>query len=107
MMDLEQLKLILETISTMGGDAKEFGIWWLIATTLPSLIVNLLWCGFCILVLALAYRTIQHLIRVSAAANKVAEAIGKPVMGTWDHTDEARVLNHIRYLIKVEQEHTA
>ncbi len=31
-MDLEQLKLILEAVSNAGEGAKEFGIWYLIAT---------------------------------------------------------------------------
>ena len=36
-MDIEQLKMILETIETMGGDAKEFGIWWLVVMALEGL----------------------------------------------------------------------
>lgn len=49
MMDLEQLTLILETIQSMGGDAKEFGIWWMVCSILPKVISPvLLFCFGCL-----------------------------------------------------------
>ncbi len=39
-MDLEQLKLILEAVSNAGDGAKEFGIWYLIATALPDIVTS-------------------------------------------------------------------
>ena len=50
-MDLEQLTLILKTIQSMGGDAKEFGIWWMVCSTLPKVISSiLLFCFGCLLI---------------------------------------------------------
>ena len=58
-MDSEQLTLILETIQSMGGDAKEFGIWWMVCIALPKVISDVLLFLFGCLVLKLVFYTVK------------------------------------------------
>jgi len=100
-MNIENLKMILETIESMGGDAKEFGIWFLIVNLIPNI---LLFTGI-MLALYMVKSVIYRLIATVHASNKIAEKLGFRIVGTWTLIEEDTVLNRIRELIKFEKEH--
>lgn len=67
-MDLEELKLVLDTIQSMGGDAKEFGIWWVLASFIPDVVSSVLLFIFGVLVVLCIYRYLLCLIRSENAS---------------------------------------
>jgi len=91
-MDLEQLKLVLEAISSVGGEAKEFGFWWLAARTIPSF----LWFAFGMTAVIVITRTINHGLRASSGAYDIAAEVGHRVHCYWDHGDTVSVIEAIR-----------
>jgi hypothetical protein len=93
-MDLEQLKLVLEAINSVGGEAKEFGLWWLAARTIPAV----LWFTFGMTAVVVITRTINHGIRTSFGAYTIAEEVGHRVFMDWDARDTQSVLEEIRRL---------
>ena len=48
-MDIEQLKLIIEMVNTLGGSAKEVFVWWLVMSKGPIIVFGIIWTivGFC------------------------------------------------------------
>jgi hypothetical protein len=95
-MDLEQLKLVLEAINSVGGEAKEFGFWWLAARTIPSF----LWFTFAMTAVIAITRTINHGIRTSYGAYEIADEVGHRVHGDWDTRDTLAVIHAIRSVRK-------
>lgn len=93
-MDLEQLKLVLETIQSMGGDAKEFGIWWLACSVIP----NVLLFVFGIVTVWAAMKTIRHITNLMNASYKIAESLGIYVLGTWTGMDTKELLQKVQEL---------
>ena len=86
-MDIEQLKLILETIQDMGGDAKEFGIWYLICQTIPDILAFL----FGIACLRCLYLIVRHISRSVIASYDMLRALNIDVPNHWriENTEEA------------------
>lgn len=91
-MDLEQLKLVLEAINSVGGEAKEFGFWWLAAKTIPAF----LWFAFGMTAVIVITRTINHGVRASCGAYDIAQEVGHQVHCYWDHGDTVSVIEAIR-----------
>jgi hypothetical protein len=91
-MDLEQLKLVLEAINSAGGEAKEFGFWWLAARTIPAF----LWFAFGMTSLIVITRTINHGVRASSGAYDIAHEVGHRVECYWDHSDTISVISAIK-----------
>jgi hypothetical protein len=92
-MDIEQFKLMLEAINNVGGEAKEFGIWWLICRTVPAA----LWFIFGITLLAVGSRLIHN----CAVAWSAAYAIGREFQHSpcaWDEHDTNVIVSKIREL---------
>lgn len=54
-MDIEQLKLVIETVKSVSGDAQAVAIWWLV---LDKLLPIIAW----LIVAALAYKIISVLV---------------------------------------------
>ena len=90
-MDLEQLKLILDTIQSMGGDAKEFGMWWLAC----SLIRPLLLFAFGVGAVTAARAVLLSMVRSANVSHEVARKVGCPVLGMWSRSDTRNVLDRI------------
>jgi hypothetical protein len=44
-MDIEQLKLIIETVKSVSGDAQSLVIWWLVMTHVTNLLSGVLFVG--------------------------------------------------------------
>lgn len=92
-MDIEQFKLMLEAINNVGGEAKEFGIWWLACRTVPAV----LWFIFGISFLAV----VSRLIRNGAVAWSAAYAIGREFQHSpysWGEQDTNIIVSKIREL---------
>jgi hypothetical protein len=94
MMDLEQLKLVLEAVNSVGGEAKEFGFWWLACSVIPSV----LWFTFGVAALILATRAIHESVRAYSAAREMADALGHDWMGFWESSDTIKCVRKIREL---------
>ena len=93
-MDVEQFKLMLEAINNVGGEAKEFGIWWLACGTIPAV----LWFAFGVGFLAVASRRIHEGVSSWSAAYAIAREVGHPVRIMWTDSDTDSVLEKIRSL---------
>lgn len=92
-MDIEQLKLVLEAIGNVGGEAKEFGIWWLICRTIPSVLTFV----FGVVFVVLASRRIREGVASWSAAFAIGREVGH-VPYVWDEQDTGIVVSKIRQL---------
>lgn len=92
-MDLEKLRMILETIEAVGGDAREFGLWYIGLTMGQLFLANVMSLAMGVGVLL----TIRHIVRVviSSPLRQISAALGIPVVGTWDHTDTNKIIDDI------------
>lgn len=91
-MDLEQLKLVLETVERMGGDAKEVAIAWAFAVhVIPAL------CWFFGVLIAIKFAVQGVLLAISnlTATRRIASHLGISVYGDWAESDTANVLRTI------------
>ena len=59
-MDIEQLKLIVDTISSLGVESKSAFIWWLVVSKIPAIIFGLIWSGISIVVITKVFTIIQN-----------------------------------------------
>ena len=71
-MDIEQLKLILEQINTLGGNAQETFIWWLVVSKVPGIIFGICWTIIGAVTLVACFK----LTRIFLAGTKLMEAAG-------------------------------
>jgi hypothetical protein len=92
--DIEQLRLVLEAINGAGEGAKEFGMWWLAARTIPSVLLFV----FGMTAVVMIARQIAHGIHVHAAAYELARELDHPVMVCWDASDTNDCLRRLRKL---------
>ena len=60
-MDIEQLKLILTTVSSMGDSGREMFIWWLMASKIIPLVLGLIWTLIGGTTVIFAYRIVKGL----------------------------------------------
>ena len=96
-MDLEQLKMILDTIEAVGGDAKEFGFWYIALHYGTRIFGGVLFFLFGLSVV-FAVRYIVYIVGY-ADLWRVADAAGvKIVGGTWGHEDTKKLIQTIREL---------
>lgn len=99
-MDIEQLRMILDTIETMGGDAQEFGIWYLICGAAPRVVASVLLFAFGIACLWMAGRVIVHIANLSNVGYRVAEALDITIYNSWTEHNSQEVLAKIKRLQK-------
>ena len=99
-MDIEQLKLILETVESMGGDAKEFGIWWMVCDTLPGLIVGVVAAIGCAWIVSLTYRLIKSLNESERGIIRIADELGFSVKrgSEWSESCTQKMVNAVKKL---------
>lgn len=93
-MDIEQLKLILETVNAVGGDAKSVFFWWLATHLAQSAMVL---AGFCSLVYV-AYRLIRPLTHDAIALREIGRAAGYDCRGEWLAFDTRQTVDRINDL---------
>lgn len=93
-MNMEELKLIADTITSLGAQGKEAFIWWVVLETIPPF---LLWSGF----IGVMYYGIS-LIRAYAASQtfftECRDALGYG-RGVLVHEEVIQVQNKVRLLI--------
>ena len=94
-MDAEQLKMILETIGQLGGDAREFGIWYLMATTLPEVVSSVLLFAFGVLALVVAKRTACYISNSCARWSEVFCILG--MTGSVNEANIERAVLEVRH----------
>jgi len=95
-MDLEQLKIILETIEAVGGDARSFGLWYLGLTIGQMVLSNVLVFSFGTGVLLLGRNLVRNISSIEL--RRVATELGVVVQGDWGGSDTNHVLDKIRRL---------
>jgi len=104
-MDLEQLKLILDTIQTMGGDAKEFGVWWIIGSFIPDVLTSILTFIFGI-VCVLSIKKILTYFYLSSGIMKVGQVLNIiPEYHEWHIQDTNKVIDRVKELQEIERKH--
>jgi hypothetical protein len=102
-MNIEELKLILETISGVADGATDMVLWWIVLHYGGSLLVHLAWI---VLLGCIAFGGLRFIASMSdwiAAGREVAEAGGAPnanfgPMNRSDREAIKRVLNAFRQL---------
>lgn len=92
-MDIEQFKMVLDAINSVGGEAKEFGIWWLACRTVPAV----LWFVFGVTLVVAMSRRIREGIATGSAAYAVGRELGH-VPYSWDESDTAIIVDKLRSL---------
>lgn len=98
-MDVEQLRLVLETIEHVGGDAKEFGVYFILASVLPDVVSSVLTFTGVLGALWLISKTVRTLVCRSLAASKAAELIGLENLAAdddWTRSDYAAFYDRLR-----------
>lgn len=78
-MDIEQLRLVLETVSAVGGDAKSVAIWWLVGSLAHSAMSL---AGFCAFVYG-SYHLLRPLTHNAIGLREIGAAAGHNCHGDW------------------------
>ncbi len=99
-MDIEQLKLILETVESLGGDTKEFAIWYLASRLVPNVLLFL----FGLAVILMLKRVIFKMCnmeegRGSLDCRTIAIALGVEFHPPWDSIEMKKVMDKIKELL--------
>jgi len=94
-MDVEQLKMVLETIQNMGGDAKDFGMIWLISQAIPPILIHGFWALFAIITAINLFKFTKNVIEIFSVGRKIANALDITIDGEWNKNDTNRVINKI------------
>ena len=97
-MDLEQLKLILETIQSVGGDTKDVFVWYLVFCYGSEVLVSVL--TFVAVVFAIHYvrKIVLSIVSMCSVASEVAAELDYRATGDWFHSDTRAVIALIRGL---------
>lgn len=66
-MDIESLKLIVQTLTSLGAGSKEAFFWWLV---IHEAVPTLLWVSFWFTVLVLAYKAFIYLLKSNSASTE-------------------------------------
>jgi len=100
-MDIEQLKIIVETISTLGVEGKEVFFLWLLASKAPAILFGLIWTGIGVVALRVGHKLLQSVL----VGEKLREAAGVTVC--WSrheaHRAEAILREHFQEKKKGER----
>jgi hypothetical protein len=102
---MEELKLILQTLATMGEAAKEGFIWWLVVSEgLPRILGFLLACGFFGVVIVVVKMIIAYHEKVSTSNRGIkilADELNTYVSGPPYYDNEvSRIVEAVRKLKK-------
>lgn len=101
-MDLEQLRVTLDAIQAVGGDAKSVILWWLLGNFATQAIGWLILAGS----LFAAYRIAMALIRSNCGAHAMADELGHQVKWGWGKCDTDDCVASIRRLQEKAKEKT-
>ena len=82
-MDVEKLRMILESIGQLGDGAREFGIWYLITATVPGMLGAAAWLTFGLVFLRAACGLVRHCTIACSFVDRVAVAVGHAHRGEW------------------------
>jgi hypothetical protein len=74
-MDIEQLKLIINTINSLGANAKEGFIWWLVVDKVPGMLFGVAWT----VILAYVIKRGLDMVRGVLASSRLMESAGVTV----------------------------
>jgi len=91
-MDIEQLKLIIEAISSAGDGAFKFAVLWLC----KDLILSLLSKALILFMVIVIYRTIRYLIHIINGVERIQDAAGWNTGTTFNYTQIADVVELIK-----------
>jgi len=105
-MDIDQLKMILETIAGMEGDARQFTIAYLACTTVSSLINGALLFAFGVVAIRCISRSIANVSYSANVSNQIARVLGISINGVWQPSDEKEVLDEIHRLQELDRKST-
>ena len=95
-MDTEQLKMILETLRTMGAAGHDAFVWWLLLDkALPVLAWLLTFCGL----VWLAWCLIQR-VGVNGAGEQVRDALGVGSPGPMLPSEARETLRRVREMME-------
>lgn len=102
-MDIEQLKLILESLEGLGGNAQEFGIWYLVCSTAPEIVSSVLSTLCFIAGFACCYKIVKYITNLINAGYTIARAINHSVSSTWYPSDTRAICNQILELKRIKE----
>lgn len=97
-MDIEQLKLILETVQGIAGDAKTTAIWWMALHYGLYILNNLLVAGVIVTVAVIIARTIMYYNDDEKFIKEMRDNMGLGY-GYLDTTDRRKTHTAIRKLV--------
>ena len=92
----EQLKMILETIQSVGGDVRDFGLVYIGLTVGADLLGKVF-----LLVFGLAcVRAVRYGVNCAGTAHlrRIAAAAGHTVQGDWAHQDTTKIISILTLL---------
>ena len=93
-MDIEQLRLILETVQAAGEGAKVIAILYLVSTLVQPVLTS----GVLVLAIVAVTRIVRHVSGMMNASWLVAERLKYDVAGCWGSSDTTEVLRRIKEL---------
>lgn len=95
-MDIDQLKLILETVTSLGAEGKSAFIWWLV---LDKGIPALIWAGFFTIFYRVAMAALTSIRAVNEFCN-FRDRLGTGTHGVLSNAELSRTVEAIARLIE-------
>ncbi len=103
-MDIDHLKMILETIESVGGDTKDVVVWYFALFYGAQILKYVLWFSFGLSVLLVAKRGILAVAYLDTTVYKIAEQLGYHRYGEWKERDTITVMKRITELQDVAKQ---
>lgn len=105
-MDIDQLKLVLDTVSQMGGDAKDFGMWYLAAIAIPKMMSTLTIFTGLMLAVRWVYKAIMYCIHTNNGYTDIASMVCVPIPNCWGSSELKTLRARIQKLVDAEKKET-
>lgn len=102
-MNIEQLKLILESLEGLGGNVQEFGIWYLVCSTAPEIVSSVLSTLCFIAGFVFSYKIVKYVTNLVNAGYHIARAIDYSVSSTWYPSDTSAICDQILKLKRIKE----
>ena len=80
-MDIEQLKIIVNTLETLSVDARSTFIWWLFLTKFPTFLLNVIWTCIGAITIKAGFNILQN----QFASEKLRKAANVSI--SWSSTE--------------------
>lgn len=90
-MDIEQLKLIIETVKSVSGDAATVAYWWIILKVGVSVFSSILLSGTVIVLAVIASRVACRLTSSSRELKNIADRLGVDDYDAWYAPDRRKL----------------